>query len=259
MKKKIRVLLNRIKWNNERFFYKVDKKKALDYIPTGKKILLIPHSDDEWIGCSQIIKNDNDVLIVNMNMSGNDTIDVHKKRYNEMFLTANNYNIAIKTLLNDKINSLSNIILEEKPKYVCLPYYIDWHEEHIEVMNILKKAIEKSKYSLDIIMYQVSLPMYGKDITNYIKLTKKEWRFKWYFFKDNYKTQENFPYFRFATNERINGKYFGCFAAEVFCIMPGDKWISQLNRKLLSKKQREEVLDKLHSIKETRNYLKGLH
>ena len=37
----------------------------------GKILILAPHSDDEWIGCGQlIVDHSNDVVICNMDMSG---------------------------------------------------------------------------------------------------------------------------------------------------------------------------------------------
>lgn len=258
MKKTLIIIKNKIMWNLERILIKNKKKKLKSGLPEGEKIILAPHSDDEWIGCSQIIKNEKDTIIINMNMSGNDKEDIHIKRYNEMLFTSKKFNIEMITLKDDKISHLKNIIKERLPQFICVPYYIDWHEEHIEVMNILKKAL-KDNENLDILMYQVSLPIYLEEITNYMILNKKEWKYKWNHFKTTYRTQENFPYYRFATNERINGKSFGCYAAEVYCIISSNEWCKNLYRNILTNDQRNNVKRTLFSINKTRKYLNNIN
>ena len=148
MKQKIISIINKIKWNLERIIYKLEEG-----LPKGKKIILAPHSDDEWIGCSQIIKKEQDTIIVNMDMSGSDSKETHKLRYNEMASTATVYGIKFITLAGNKVQKLSEVIKKEKPKYICVPYFIDWHNEHIEVMNALKKAINDTNNNYDILMY----------------------------------------------------------------------------------------------------------
>ncbi len=257
MKNKLRLIINKGKWNLERIKYQVEKKNLENTLPKGKKIILAPHSDDEWIGCSQIIKNEKNTIIINMNMLGNDSDKIHKLRYKEMLYTASKYKLKLITLDENKKMELKKIITEYKPKYICIPYYIDWHEEHIEVMNNLKDAITNMN-NIKIIMYQVSLPMYNEDITNYSILSKKEWRNKWNYFVSTYKTQESFPYYRFATNERINGKIFNTFAVEVYSIISVDEWINMITKKVLTKEQKNIVKKELHSITKTREYLHSI-
>lgn len=257
MKKKLLKIKNVLTWNFERLLIRNGKKILKSGLPHGKKIVLVPHSDDEWIGCSQIIKNERDTVIVNMNMDGNDNKDIHKIRYNEMQVTSRKYGIKIISLRDDKVNHLSEIIEQENPKYICVPYYIDWHDEHIEVMHILRKVL-RSNDNYIIIMYQVSLPICLDDITNYYSLNRKDWKKKWIHFKKTYKTQSNFPWYRFATNERINGSSLGCFAAETYSIVSCEQWKYNLSKKRLTDEQRENIKKILSSIKKTRNYLNNI-
>lgn len=62
--------------NQEYSWYRDSKKcrrklaqKKIQKVPTGKKIILMPHSDDEWIGCSRILLDQPEqVMVVNMDM-----------------------------------------------------------------------------------------------------------------------------------------------------------------------------------------------
>lgn len=257
MKKTIIMTKDKFFWNIERIISKKKKLIATNGLPQGKKIILAPHSDDEWIGCSQIIIKEKNSVIINMNMSGNDTEEIHKIRYNEMINTSKKFKIKMITIKDNKTDNLLELINKEKPKFICVPYYIDWHEEHIEIMNILKKTL-KNINDLNIIMYQVSIPIHQSDITNYISLNKKDWKRKWIHFKKVYKTQNNFPSYRYSTNERINGKNFGAYAAEVYSIQSSFEWKKNLEKNLLTSEQKYHIKRLLYSITKTRNYLNNI-
>lgn len=258
MKKNLSKLKWILKWKFEEFkLVKEQTKINAHILPKGKKIILVPHSDDEWIGCSKIITTEKNNIILNMDMQGNDKKEVHIKRFNELKKTAEKYNIKLETVDDEKIKYINNIIIKEKPQYVCIPYFIDWHNEHIEVMKYLAEAIENTN-EIKIIMYQVSVPILKEDITHYFPLTKKEWKNKWEYFKKNYKTQIDFPRERFAINEKINGKYFDVYAAEVFSIIKSKEWEKKYIKKILKENEKKELKESLHSIKKTRDLVKKI-
>lgn len=66
----------------------------------GRIMILIPHADDEWIGCSRIIMCKEDVLLCNMDMKGGDTNFLHQRRYKELLYLAHKYK---KVLLQQKV------------------------------------------------------------------------------------------------------------------------------------------------------------
>ena len=68
-------------------------QKRIQKVPNGKKIILMPHSDDEWIGCSRILLHQPEqTLVVNMNMEGGDDEKIHMLRRREAESVAKKYN-----------------------------------------------------------------------------------------------------------------------------------------------------------------------
>jgi len=232
------------------------KSKSIGTIPEGKLIILMPHSDDEWIGCSTILKKYAErVLVVNMNMKGGDDKKVHKERLLEAENVAQKVGYHFITIGEDKIKSLQTILKSEEPICVFLPSFLDWHEEHLQVMNILKSCLVNLTDRPKVAMYQVSLPLPEYFVTICISLTKMEWKSKWSTFKSMYKTQAFLPVKRFALNEYINGAFGGNYAAEVFSISDYEKWENDMNRFRLSNSDIKVYKEHLQEIKYTRNAL----
>ena len=234
----------------------------------NKSIILIPHSDDEWVGCSQIIEDKNSkTILCNLNMQGNDSDNIHKVRYNELKNTSIKYDKELITIKSEKVTKLKEIIDETKPKMIFVPSFIDWHEEHQEVINILYNAIKEIKNEFDIVMYQVSVPIHYKFVNYAIPMAKAQLKNKWKYFRNNYKTQKYFPYKRFMLNEKINGRILNTFASEVYITLSKNEWkdikeiinnseISKLKNNLQSiskmRKESEELYEK-YFAKENRN------
>ncbi len=228
----------------------IKAKVAIDYleiVPQSNFMILVPHADDEWIGCSSLLQRYSpSVFLVNVNMSGDgEPIGLHNKRYKELMGIVSKYNLTHVTLSNDfssKAEQLSNLIVEKRPDYIALPFYIDWHDEHIETMHILKDALEMSKSKwggvAQILMYQVSVPMPEDCITHYMGMSKKDYKFKWKFFDKVYKTQRQIAWYRYRCNERINGALCNMFAAEVFSVAKSLDWVENLDNMLLSEEKR---------------------
>ncbi|MBE5966481.1 MAG: hypothetical protein E7255_05875, partial [Lachnospiraceae bacterium] len=82
-----RLIKRDINWKRE---VKLERRKLRENIAnpfdfTGRIVILIPHSDDEWIGCSRIINTfNNDVTLCDIDMSGGDSESVHLRRKQEM-------------------------------------------------------------------------------------------------------------------------------------------------------------------------------
>ena len=194
----------------------------------GKKMILIPHSDDEWIGCSGIINRvkGERIIFCNMDMQGGDSKDLHEIRYKELENTVNKYNAILYTITSNKMDNLKKIIKEEQPKFIFVPFFIDWHPEHIETINILYNVIKMLQYECEIIAYQVSLPVLPDFINAYVPMNKEEFDKKWNYFKKNYKTQIKIPYKRFMYNEKINGRIVNQYACEVFVVCTTKQWLN---------------------------------
>lgn len=214
----------------------------------GKIMILAPHSDDEWVGCSQLIKTNNkQVLIVNMDMSGDDSVGIHNLRYAEMELMAKNNGSEIVTLREDKKKhtALSELIESYNPEYIAVPFYYDWHKEHLLTRNILNKALNslvKKRNELKIIEYQVSVPIPCNEITHCVSMTKREQDEKWRRFSQTYKTQDFFPIWRYKYNERIAGRYNNVYAAECYSVKNVSKWQDLYDDNLISENDRQLIM-----------------
>ena len=174
---------------------------------TDEKILILaPHSDDEWVGCSQLLINKkNDVTVMNMSMNGGDSASVHLERFKEMKKVSEKYKYTLETIEKDKYYSLKEYIKTSDVGIIMVPCYFDWHEEHIEVMHILDKIATEIGYDGHIAMYQVSIPIPYQMITNGSLMGKKVAKNKWKLLKDYYPSQRYLKTRRFFINEKING------------------------------------------------------
>lgn len=228
-------------------------------IKNGKILVLAPHSDDEWIGCSTILKKLRDsVTVINMDMEGGDSDALHKNRYDEMKTASESCGYKLEKIEGNKVNWLSDYIINHSPKYVLVPCYYDWHDEHYEVMDVLKDALEASKIETNVVMYQVSIPMPPSLINCYHSLDKNEHEEKWRLLDVYYPSQSFLPTFRFRLNERINGKRFGAYAAEVFSVSSSEKWINDYKNNALSLQEREYYKRNLNNIKQLYKKLSAL-
>ncbi len=228
----IKKICRNIKWTlcigSER--KKVKRCEAIQKLPHGKKMILIPHADDEWIGCSGIItKNEDEVLLCNMDMQGNDSTALHELRYRELESIAKKYSRKMVTVKESKADSLKKYIADEAPEYIAVPFFVDWHEEHAEVIKILYDVINDMGNTVDfrIIAYQVSVPICIPCATHCINFDKQELKEKWNVFQLIYKTQKRgLPFLRFKAHERINGAYSGSYACEVYAIFTIERWMN---------------------------------
>lgn len=261
--KKYKNIRNIFIWNKEfkRISKEIESNNIEELYLDGKKMILIPHSDDEWIGCSQVIKksNEDNLIFCNMNMQGGDSEQLHKVRYEELEKTAKKFGAKLCTLSNNKVDELKTIIIKEKPKFIFVPFFIDWHPEHIETINILYNAIQMTNYEGNIIAYQVSLPMLSNMINKTLPMNKEEFKYKWKYFKDIYKTQTTIPYERFKYNERINGKLVNTYACEPYLVCSIEEWISYYKKWKINEKDREYIIDNLNSIGIIRKKLRDIY
>lgn len=242
------------KWSKQasQWRKKISYKETESICDTSQYLILAPHSDDEWIGCSQIISRFKNVVILNMDMPGGDSPEMHKDRYLEMHTLANKYNKELLTIGADKTQSLKDYICTIRPDFICLPHFFDWHPEHIKVMEYLRQALKVCEYNGEIMMYQVSLPLHPDFVNCIAPLDIKAFKQKWETFKKGYKTQTFISYPRFMANERINGALADSYAAEVYSIETSCNWLENFDTMLLSDAEIEDVKANLSDISLTR-------
>ena len=253
-----RILGRNIKWKRDADYFRGKiKRQDVSSIPEGKKIILMPHSDDEWIGCSQILlHNPEDSLVVNMNMDGGDNQELHQIRRKEAEAVSMKFGYRFITV-QDKLSELKEIISSENPKCVFIPCYLDWHEEHIEVMRLFQEAAIQCNYSGLVGMYQVSLPIPAGMINCGMSMTKKQLKGKWTILKQMYRTQSILPVKRFMLNEYINGGITGAYAVEAYTISEFKDWDSKRQVYLLTEEEKKKSVDNLQSIRFIRTMLQS--
>ncbi len=241
---------NVLKWRYEsrklRLSYTYKRLPLLDNCT--KTIILIPHADDEWVGCSTIVSGHTDVILCNMDMVGGDSESLHKVRFNELANVANLCQKRLITLTGDKKINLRKIILENHIEKVFVPFFFDWHEEHRETMHILRAVLKKIEEDISVIMYQVSLPIVETRINYANGYDRKTWNLKWSNFEEFYKTQISIPYKRFAFSERINGALTNSYGAEVFSVCSKDEWLINFDNWLLEEQEILQVKRKLQDM-----------
>lgn len=210
----------------------------------GRSIILIPHADDEWVGCSTLLCKNTDVILCNIDMPGGDDDLLHKQRYKELEYVAVVHKKQMVTLRGNKQTSLKSIIIENDIYNIFVPFFFDWHDEHRETMFLLKSVLEDFKKEICVTMYQVSLPIAESRINYANGYDKKIWSLKWSNFENYYKTQLSIPYKRFAYSERVNGALIGAYAAEVFSVCSKNEWLMNFDNWLLD--EQETRIIKLH-------------
>ena len=216
-------------------------------IISGSFLILVPHADDEWVGCSRLLEEkSNNITLCYMDMPGGDTKEIHACRYLELSKMAKVKNadlIHLKGNTRIKIDQLKHIIENYRADYVCVPVCYDWHQEHLEVIKMLRKALLNSKYpsNLKILMYQVSVPMPKSMVTNGIPMNKIEQKRKWLLFREIYTTQAFFPVERFMHNEFVNGGFLNAYSAELYSCMNCMQWLSFVERREIRESQRKEI------------------
>lgn len=253
----VRILKRNIDWNRDAQKYRaLVNQNTVKRLPKKRIIILMPHADDEWIGCSQLLQNySKEILVINMDMDGGDNQSLHIKRRREAENVARRLQYRFITLQGDKVKALTRIFNEEKAEGIFLPCYFDWHKEHIETMEIFQKSYADMEHKGLVAMYQVSLPIPFSLINAGIEMDKSELKKKWKCFKQCYKTQNFLPVRRFAINEYINGGITNSFACEGFLISSFEIWQDGFQKYKFDEKTAAYFQKNLHDIKGVRDSL----
>lgn len=193
-------------------FLRVKSKNNLsncDFL-VGKKILiLIPHADDELIGCYSILSDpiyDVDLLYFEMTGGFPDMADIRMQELENCAKYFNRRLFLFESFLTQRYSTYDVILT---------PSFIDWHPEHRMVANFIYDIITESIYSNSILVYNVSVPHAINSINIVSELSKKSSVEKYRQLKVLYPSQSNLPLLRFKIQEiidaiKLNTNYFGC-------------------------------------------------
>lgn len=262
MKSAITTMLNILRELYHKLCWSKECKQILQNTESGVKasrfedgtsfLIVLPHADDEWIGCCNLIRSSKyKVELCNADMKGGDTPKNHRARRAETQNLANTYNRPITILNDNKAETLRKKLEATKPDIVFIPYVIDWHPEHIEVIRILIQALDNMQidWDLSVGMYQVTIPICQENVSHICPASYSEWINKWIIFRRIYATQSHFPWFRVSRNELIQGKRFSCETCEVYCLMNYKSWKNKITNYIPTKEIQQDMQLALPSIK----------
>lgn len=218
-----------VKW---KLSYSQFKEKGIrrNYMKTvvcksGDIILVVaPHADDELLSSYTVLaRKDCEVWVYYCGFTGsNQDVRNREKRRQEIFSLCKKLGIPCVDG-NGKKSCLENLLREKAFDKVIIPSLIDWHSEHRKVNYWLVNICEKLNICPEIYWYSVTVPMEGDFAVQCVPMTKQVQKEKYLLFKQIYHSQLFMPLLRFKLNERINGHYSGCYAAETFMVVSIEK------------------------------------
>lgn len=257
MKKVILIIIKKIinlKW----YFQRIHIKHLLinnlqNNVSKLDDILIIaPHADDELIGCNELITNKKlslEVFYCSL-LGSNYTKDNQKIREQEfrnyMSICNRNYTIAKNSTWEEE---LFRYIDYRRPKYIFLPSFVDWHDEHRLVNLKLLDALDQIGYEPQICWYNVSLPIPAKYVNAYSPLDKRKQRAKWLQLKQFYPSQSHMDIGRFKFIEaNCNYKKYGI--VEPYILMNYANWQSVMSLLLPHEKLLSDLKFTVGNIRE---------
>lgn len=219
--------------------------KTLEEFSLKRVLILCPHADDEWIGCSSVIDSGKykvDVLYYRL-YGYNKTEENKRVRDGEIAKCAADHKFTL--LTSDCISeTLKEMLLSRQYDAVFAPSPIDWHWEHRFVFNTLEEVLSGSNTEITarIFLYFISVPIFYEKGLYISYLDKDEQRNKWKYFDKNYISQK-MPDKRYILQEQLNANDGVHHAAEVFLLLSIQQ-IECLSR-FIGKKENAICLDLL--------------
>ena len=212
LKRKFFRILQSLRWYLQFSFCKITGNFNKNVKPLPEEafiepLILVPHSDDEWIGPYSILnKAAKQTTCVYFNLFGNDYSDSNKVlRNSEILMSSQFWGFKIVNNFNCNPELLSECIKNHTNIFVPSPY--DWHPEHRKVfqtlyhaLNLLPKVEAQEK---KIYYYCVSVPHRIKEAVYYVPLSKSAINNKWNNFNNIYHSQSFMPALRYKLNLRL--------------------------------------------------------
>lgn len=183
-----------------------------------KILIVVPHPDDEIIGCYNIMcKYGQNVIAFYSGMTGDDKTPINKKiRSREFVKLCQEFNAEYILARENWCDELMQIMLRKDIKYVFIPSVIDWHREHREIYINTVKLIKKLENPPMVFCYQVTVPIPEKYINCHFLMKKEECERKWKIFEKIYVSQQFMPVKRFKVAENAYIKENVKLFAEVY-------------------------------------------
>ena len=239
--KKIGHFKNSTKWKAQRppGSMKINGAQPIeDAVDEGKKILIIvPHPDDELIGCDSIISKYRErVTVFYSGMLGSDYSEQNRlTRTREFEDYCKQLNVDYYVNCGDIQSGINRLLKDSSFGYIFIPTIVDWHNEHRELFKISTDTIRNEHPDVRVFCYQVTVPFPPKYITHYSEMTQSEQREKWNRFRRVYVSQRFMPIQRFKTVEKSYSPKGQMIIAEVFMELKGsfdtDNYVCGIEKK----------------------------
>lgn len=179
-------------------------------------LILIPHADDEFIGCYNLLqKYTKKITLLFFDLTGSNSDTTNRDIRKTEFVC-----YISKMKLNYKIIDCSyyefeSVICKNSYDLIMLPSIIDWHKEHRLMNEFLYRYLYKRELTtFDIAWYQISVPIAKVNLG--ISFNKKQERKMIFEFKKYYKSQANLKIERFILNRSICVPTNDCYRNEGF-------------------------------------------
>lgn len=196
---------------------------AVEFHSTSHIIVIAPHADDELIGCHQLILNHRHlVTIFYCGYLGSNQSETNRTIREKEIIAYSRYqncNLII-SAPNTIQADLRKAIEQLKPEYVFLPSYVDWHDEHRLINNLLVSI--RPSHHIKVGWYHVSLPIPGVFVTAFSTMSKTEYLKKWKAMIICYPSQLHMNLSRCKYIEKLGTK--GNEYRETYIIMSFDRY-----------------------------------
>lgn len=194
-------------------------------------LILVPHADDEWIGCSQILKESPRVTLYYFNFLGNNYSEENRKvRLAE--LKSLQEKLGFRLMVSEENQphlDLMKLIEENHFSSIFLPCPIDWHPEHILVNSILKDVLCKISFLKQLYLYNVSVPLPNKLEMVFSPMNKEAVKEKQEIFNKHYPSQKNVSIRRLVLQNRLSAYNSNFFAIEPYGKLNFKTWLQLMD------------------------------
>lgn len=266
LKRFLRKSYNNISWLKDVYTaptpYSKENLKEIDTCTLENCLILAPHADDEWIGCSQIIRKAKQCSVYYFQFLGKNYNDDNKRvRHSELTKLCKKFNIQLISSTNyEDYSDLVQLLKENQYSHILLPFPIDWHNEHIEVNyilnNILSDALNNKLTEIDysktkIIFYNISIPLPHLSI-EFLPINKKDLKQKRKVFYETYYSQYGTSVRRMTLQNRLSAKGTHHYAIEPYSNISIDEWkmlLPFVNEHLSELKEMAHSIDNMQRIR----------
>lgn len=250
---RIKKIIKILKWNFQlsRIRY-VDSDDAYNFDLFSKILIIVPHADDELIGCYHLLKKYKDkITLFFCNYVGTNDDENNKLTREKEFIEFCKSNDLRFIISNNVNNDLKSYLSNNNVDLILLTPLIDWHEEHRRVNDILYHLLQSSIYKGYIGWYQISVPLLESNVKiRFTRNDKKEMEKDFVYY---YPSQSNLPIQRFNINRKIYSKNRLFFFYENYYIF------SKNTFEIFFKNYKKADIQKINDLKQYINHINVLN